>query len=55
MIRSTIQVDGIYPSARSSAVPCGWDTNEILKGLGFSENEISTFTTEKAAQIYEKR
>jgi crotonobetainyl-CoA:carnitine CoA-transferase CaiB-like acyl-CoA transferase len=55
VIRSTIQVDGEYPSARSSAAPCGWDTNEILKDLGFSENEIATFTTEKAAQIYEKR
>jgi crotonobetainyl-CoA:carnitine CoA-transferase CaiB-like acyl-CoA transferase len=55
VIRSTIQVDGEYPSARSSSVPCGWDTNEILKDLGFSENEIVTFTIEKAAQIYEKR
>jgi crotonobetainyl-CoA:carnitine CoA-transferase CaiB-like acyl-CoA transferase len=55
VIRSTIQVDGEYPSARSSAAPCGWDTNEILKDLGFSENEIATFTTEKTAQIYEKR
>jgi crotonobetainyl-CoA:carnitine CoA-transferase CaiB-like acyl-CoA transferase len=55
VIRSTIQIDGQYPSARSSAAPCGWDTNEILKDLGFSENEIATFTTEKAAQIYEKR
>jgi crotonobetainyl-CoA:carnitine CoA-transferase CaiB-like acyl-CoA transferase len=55
VIRSTIQVDGEYPSARSTSVPCGWDTNEILKDLGFSENEIATLTTEKAAQIYEKR
>jgi crotonobetainyl-CoA:carnitine CoA-transferase CaiB-like acyl-CoA transferase len=55
VIRSTIQVDGEYSSARSSAAPCGWDTSEILKDLGFSENEIATFTTEKAAQIYEKR
>jgi crotonobetainyl-CoA:carnitine CoA-transferase CaiB-like acyl-CoA transferase len=55
IIRSTIQVDGQYPSARSASVPCGWDTSEILKDLGFSENEIATFTTEKAAQIYEKR
>ena len=54
VIRSTIQIDGKYPSARSSAAPCGWDTNEILKDLGFSENEIATFTTENATQIYEK-
>jgi crotonobetainyl-CoA:carnitine CoA-transferase CaiB-like acyl-CoA transferase len=55
VIRSTIQVDGQYPSARSSAAPCGWDSKEILTDLGFNENEIETFTTEKATQIYEKR
>jgi crotonobetainyl-CoA:carnitine CoA-transferase CaiB-like acyl-CoA transferase len=55
VIRSTIQMDGEYPSVRSSSVPCGWDTKEILKDLGFNENEIATLTTEKAAQIYEKR
>jgi crotonobetainyl-CoA:carnitine CoA-transferase CaiB-like acyl-CoA transferase len=55
VIRSTIQVDGQYPSASSSSVPCGWDTNEILKDLGFNENEIATFTTDKAAHIYEKQ
>lgn len=55
VIRSTIQVDGQYPSARFASVPNGWDTEEILKDLGFNENEIETFTTEKAAKIYEKQ
>jgi crotonobetainyl-CoA:carnitine CoA-transferase CaiB-like acyl-CoA transferase len=55
VIRSTIQVDGQYPSTYSSAAPCGWDTKEILTDLGFTENEIVKFTTEKAAKIYEKR
>ena len=55
VIRSTIQVDGQYPSKYSSAAPCGWDTKEILTDLGFTENEIVKFTTEKAAKIYEKR
>ncbi|MCP9757224.1 CoA transferase [Lacihabitans sp. CCS-44] len=55
VIRSTIQVDGQYPSARFASVPNGWDTEEILKDLGFNKNEIETFTTEKAAKIYEKQ
>ncbi len=49
VIRSTIQVDGAYPSARSSAVPCGWDTKEILNDLGFNEEEIEQYNFEKAA------
>jgi crotonobetainyl-CoA:carnitine CoA-transferase CaiB-like acyl-CoA transferase len=48
VIRSTIQVDGKYPSARSSAVPMGWDTKEILSDLEFNENEIEKFNFEKA-------
>ena len=55
VIRSTIQVDGQYPSARSASVPNGWDTKEILKDLGFNESEIEIFTNEKAAKIYEKQ
>jgi crotonobetainyl-CoA:carnitine CoA-transferase CaiB-like acyl-CoA transferase len=55
VIRSTIQVDGEYPSARSSAAPMGWDTKEILQELGFNETEIETFSSEKAVGIYEKR
>ena len=49
VIRSTIQVDGAYPSARSSAVPCGWDTKEILNDLGFNEEEIEQYNFEKVA------
>lgn len=54
VIRSTIRVDGQYPSARSSAVPRGWDTGELLGELGFSGIEIESFIVQKAAYIYEK-
>jgi crotonobetainyl-CoA:carnitine CoA-transferase CaiB-like acyl-CoA transferase len=54
VIRSTIQVDGQYPSARSAAVPCGWDTNEILSELGYSQEEIEKLSIEKAAVNYGK-
>jgi crotonobetainyl-CoA:carnitine CoA-transferase CaiB-like acyl-CoA transferase len=54
VIRSTIQVDGVYPSARSCAVPNGWDSVEILEELGYSLTEIDTFITQKAAYPYEK-
>jgi crotonobetainyl-CoA:carnitine CoA-transferase CaiB-like acyl-CoA transferase len=52
VIRSTIKVDGQYPSARSTAAPCGWDTTEILSELGFSETEKEKFLIEKAAYNY---
>lgn len=55
VIRSTIQVDGEYADARSSAVPCGWDTKEILNDLGFEESEIENFNSNKAIGIYEKQ
>ncbi len=54
VIRSTINIDGDYPSARSTAVPNGWDTTDLLKELGYSDVEIATFTTQKAAYAYEK-
>jgi crotonobetainyl-CoA:carnitine CoA-transferase CaiB-like acyl-CoA transferase len=53
VIRSTIQVDGEYPSARTTAAPCGWDTNEILHELGYSKTEMEQLLTEKAAYTYE--
>jgi crotonobetainyl-CoA:carnitine CoA-transferase CaiB-like acyl-CoA transferase len=52
VIRSTIQVDGNYPSARSTTAPCGWDTSEILNELGYSETEMEQLLTEKVAYIY---
>ncbi|MDX2247325.1 MAG: CoA transferase [Bacteroidia bacterium] len=52
VIRSTIQVDGKYPSPRSSAVPCGWDSVEILQELGYTNAEIEQFTTQKATFSY---
>ncbi len=48
VIRSTIRVDGRYPSARSGAVPNGWDTNEILYELGYSAEELKKLSIEKA-------
>jgi crotonobetainyl-CoA:carnitine CoA-transferase CaiB-like acyl-CoA transferase len=48
VIRSTIQVDGEYPSARTSAVPCGWDTKEILHDLGYSDTEMERLINENA-------
>ncbi len=48
VIRSTIQVDGEYPSAHSSAAPCGWDTKEILHDLGYSDAEMESLINENA-------
>lgn len=52
VIRSTIKVDGNYPSACSTAAPCGWDTIEILSELGYSETEMEKILMEKAAYNY---
>ena len=54
VIRSTIQVDGDYPSARSTAAPCGWDTDEILSELGYSSTETTLLLSQKAVFNYEK-
>ncbi len=40
VIRSTIRVDGEYPSAGSAAVPCGYNTIEILQNLGYTATKI---------------
>ena len=48
VIRSTIQVDGEYPSTRTSAVPCGWDTKEILHDLGYTNTEMESLINENA-------
>jgi crotonobetainyl-CoA:carnitine CoA-transferase CaiB-like acyl-CoA transferase len=53
-IRSTIQVDGDYSPVRSTAVPRGWDTNDLLKDLGYSIAEIESLLAQKAAYQYEK-
>jgi crotonobetainyl-CoA:carnitine CoA-transferase CaiB-like acyl-CoA transferase len=54
VIRPTIRVDGAYPSARSNAAPCGWNTNELLKDLGYSEAEIDNLIAQNAAYKSEK-
>lgn len=48
VIRSTINVDGEYPSSRSSAAPCGWDTKEILQNLGYTDVEMENLINESA-------
>jgi crotonobetainyl-CoA:carnitine CoA-transferase CaiB-like acyl-CoA transferase len=53
-IRSTVKVNGDYPSPRSTAAPCGWDTDEILINLGYSKTEIDNFLTQKETFHYEK-
>jgi crotonobetainyl-CoA:carnitine CoA-transferase CaiB-like acyl-CoA transferase len=52
VIRSTINVDGNYPSARAAAVPCGWNSAEILKELGYSSTEIDVLILKKATFNY---
>ena len=54
VIRSTIQVDGEYAGPRSSAVPCGWDTKEILHDLGFTENEMERLINDNATFQFNK-
>jgi crotonobetainyl-CoA:carnitine CoA-transferase CaiB-like acyl-CoA transferase len=54
VIRSTINIDGKYPSARSTAAPCGWDTDEILSELGFSPSEKASLMSQKAIFSHEK-
>jgi crotonobetainyl-CoA:carnitine CoA-transferase CaiB-like acyl-CoA transferase len=48
VLRSTIQVDGTYPSARSFAAPCAMDTIEILHNLGYSDTEMDSLINQKA-------
>jgi crotonobetainyl-CoA:carnitine CoA-transferase CaiB-like acyl-CoA transferase len=52
VIRSTIQVDGKSLSARSAAVPSGWDSQEILEELGYNSIEIELLTVQKAVSNY---
>jgi crotonobetainyl-CoA:carnitine CoA-transferase CaiB-like acyl-CoA transferase len=54
VIRPTIRVNGAYPSARSTAAPCGWDTNELLKDLGYNKAEIDNLIAQNAAYKSEK-
>lgn len=51
VIRSTVRVNGQYPSAGSAAVPRGWDTNDLLSELGFSPAEKEVFLSKKAVYI----
>ncbi len=48
-IRSTIRVDGVYPTLRSFAQPRGWETREILEELGYDPSEIARLVAAEAA------
>ncbi|WP_028466334.1 CaiB/BaiF CoA transferase family protein [Nisaea denitrificans] len=48
-LRSTIRVDGTYPSNRSSAQPRGYETRAILDDLGFKHEEAETLIASGAA------
>lgn len=54
VIRSTVQVDGVYSSSRTAAVPSGWDTKEILLKLGYSNPEIEILLLEEAISDFQK-
>ncbi len=54
VIRSTINIDGHYASARSYAAPCGWDSEEILHELGFTSPQKTALKAQKAVFDYEK-
>ena len=48
-LRSTIRVDGTYPSNRSFAQPRGYETRAILDDLGFKDEETETLIASGAA------
>jgi crotonobetainyl-CoA:carnitine CoA-transferase CaiB-like acyl-CoA transferase len=54
VIRSSIRIDGDYPSVRSPSQPRGWETHEILNELGFSATEIDALTSDRAALVHTK-
>lgn len=53
VIRSTVQVDGVYPSSSTAAVPSGWDTKEILLKLGYSNPEIEILLQEEVISEFQ--
>jgi crotonobetainyl-CoA:carnitine CoA-transferase CaiB-like acyl-CoA transferase len=53
VIRSSIQVDGSYPAARTPAAPRGWDTRDLLQELGYTPADIDAFVGEGAVHVHE--
>ncbi|MEO0006830.1 MAG: hypothetical protein RJA20_1026 [Bacteroidota bacterium] len=47
-IRSTIRADGEVLSHRSPAVPCGWDSSDILSELGYNSTEKELLIEQKS-------
>jgi crotonobetainyl-CoA:carnitine CoA-transferase CaiB-like acyl-CoA transferase len=45
-IRSTVRFDDAYPPLRSFAQPKGWESREVLRDLGFAEDEIETLSAD---------
>ena len=41
-IRSSIKVDDAYLNLRESSQPKGWETKELLKEIGFEDDEVET-------------
>jgi crotonobetainyl-CoA:carnitine CoA-transferase CaiB-like acyl-CoA transferase len=41
-IRSSIRVDDAYLNLRESSQPKGWETKELLKEIGFKDDEVET-------------
>jgi crotonobetainyl-CoA:carnitine CoA-transferase CaiB-like acyl-CoA transferase len=52
-IRSTIQINGGYPSSNTLAVPKGFDSEHILNNLGFSSTEVATLLDENVVFNFE--
>jgi crotonobetainyl-CoA:carnitine CoA-transferase CaiB-like acyl-CoA transferase len=49
VIRSTVKIDDSYPDARTPSQPKGWETQAILKELGYGSEQISALIESKAA------
>lgn len=52
VIRSSIRVDDAYPSPRTPSQPRGWETNEILRELGYTAAETDEPNAAGAARAY---
>ena len=48
-IRSTIRFDQAYPSLRTPSQPHGWDTREVLREIGYADDEVEELLSVRAA------
>jgi crotonobetainyl-CoA:carnitine CoA-transferase CaiB-like acyl-CoA transferase len=49
VLRSTIRFDDAYPAMRGPSQPRGWETLNVLRDLGYAEQEIDAFLADGAA------